>query len=139
MGLVTLTAQPKFTQEVSMTRRTAFNGSAAGRRRERLKAAAMARGIEARPEVISSEVLHRPTPSRITLSLKRDNYTPQRLKDVASKAAVQVHEYKNQIIRATYLFEHEFKRNKIESGSVCLPQVAVYSAGHRKSESVTAR
>ena len=28
---------------------------------------------------------------------------------------------------------------EIESGSVCLPQVAIFSAGHRKSESVTAR
>ncbi|UIW10379.1 hypothetical protein [Flyfo siphovirus Tbat2_3] len=26
-----------------------------------------------------------------------------------------------------------------ESGSACLPEVALYNAGHRKSESVTAR
>jgi len=30
-------------------------------------------------------------------------------------------------------------RPEPESGSVCLPQVAIFSAGHRKSESVTAR
>lgn len=115
-----------------MTRRTAFAGSAAGRRRERR--------AHLQSEVSnSSEVLHRPTPSRVTLSLKRADYTPSSLNVVAAKAATQVKEYRNQIIRATYLFNHEFKRKPVLEGAMCLPEVAIFAAGYRKSESVTAR
>ena len=46
-----------------MTRRTQFKGNSRSRRRERLKAKALANGVLAREEAISSEVLHRPTPS----------------------------------------------------------------------------
>ena len=44
-----------------MTRRTQFKGNSRSRRRERLKAKALANGVLAREEAISSEVLHRPT------------------------------------------------------------------------------
>lgn len=47
-----------------MTRRTAFNGSAAGRRRER-RASLQSEASS------SSEVMHRPTESRVVLSCKR--------------------------------------------------------------------
>ncbi|EOR0882572.1 antitermination protein, partial [Escherichia coli] len=47
-----------------MTRRTQFKGNSRSRRRERLKAKALANGVLAREEAISSEVLHRPTLSR---------------------------------------------------------------------------
>lgn len=53
----------KVHQEVYMTRRTQFKGNSRSRRRERLKAKALANGVLAREEAISSEVLHRPTPS----------------------------------------------------------------------------
>lgn len=32
-----------------------------------------------------------------------------------------------------------WREPKEESGGACLPQVAMYSAGHRKSENITAR
>lgn len=43
-----------------MTRRTQFKGTSRARRRERLKAKALANGVLAREEAITSEVLHRP-------------------------------------------------------------------------------
>lgn len=72
------------------------------------------------------------TPSPITLSLKRADYTPSSLNAMAAKAATQVKEYRNQIIRATYLFNHEFKRNPVYEGAMCLPDVAIFYAGYRK-------
>lgn len=90
-----------------MTRRTAFNGSASGRRRERLKLAAIARGVEATQEVISSEKLHRPTPSRAVLTLSRKV-------DRVEKALIG---------RDTKVYDSADNR--------CLPQVAIFQAGHR--------
>lgn len=97
-----------------MTRRTEFKGSSAARRRERLKSAAISRGVEAKEEVISSEKLHRPTPSRVVLQCKR-------------KPCM-----KSEVVTITSMV------SKYE-GSVCLPEVALYAAGHRKSENITAR
>ncbi|EBR0345106.1 antitermination protein, partial [Salmonella enterica subsp. enterica serovar Bareilly] len=54
-----------------MTRRTTFNGSAAGRRRERR--AALQNAVTA-----SSEVMHRPTLSRAQIQAKGKHETPKR-------------------------------------------------------------
>ncbi|HIH4880387.1 TPA: antitermination protein N [Citrobacter braakii] len=90
-----------------MTRRTSFNGSASGRRRERR--AALQNEVTA-----SSEALHRPTESRVQLQCKRK---PSMRSEVVT-ITTMVSQY---------------------SGSTCLPDVALYSAGHRRSKSVTAR
>ncbi|RFU89391.1 MULTISPECIES: antitermination protein N [Citrobacter] len=90
-----------------MTRRTSFNGSASGRRRERR--AALQNEVTA-----SSEALHRPTESRVQLQCKRK---PSMRSEVVT-ITTMVSQY---------------------SGSICLPDVALYSAGHRSSKSVTAR
>ncbi|MDW2592644.1 transcriptional antitermination N peptide [Citrobacter braakii] len=90
-----------------MTRRTSFNGSASGRRRERR--AALQNEVTA-----SSEALHRPTESRVQLQCKRK---PSMRSEVVT-ITTMVSQY---------------------SGSTCLPDVALYSAGYRKSSKVTAR
>jgi len=98
-----------------MTRRTTFNGSAAGRRRER-------RASLQSEASVSSEALHRPTDSRVVLSCKRPAMSR------TDKAVETETEYRKQILAAAA----RYAGPEIESGSVCLPQVAVYSAGHRK-------
>lgn len=90
-----------------MTRRTSFNGSASGRRRERR--AALQNEVTA-----SSETLHRPTESRVQLQCKR-------------KPAMR-----SEVVTITTMVSQY-------SGSTCLPDVALYAAGHRSSKSVTAR
>ncbi|MCX8980837.1 antitermination protein N [Citrobacter portucalensis] len=90
-----------------MTRRTSFNGSASGRRRERR--AALQNEVTA-----SSESLHRPTESRVQLQCKR-------------KPAMR-----SEVVTITTMVSQY-------SGSTCLPDVALYAAGHRSSKSVTAR
>ncbi len=64
-----------------MTRRTQFKGNSRSRRRERLKAKALANGVLAREEAISSEVLHRPTLSRAQIQAKGTHETPDRIED----------------------------------------------------------
>ncbi|WP_214238085.1 antitermination protein [Rosenbergiella gaditana] len=71
--------------------------------------------------------------------VQRPGYEPKPLILVAASAKRQVINYKNGIIRATYLYMHEFKRKPVVEGSICLEQVAIYAAGHRKSNQVTAR
>ena len=90
-----------------MTRRTSFNGSASGRRRERR--AALQNEVTA-----SSEALHRPTESRVQLQCKRK---PSMRSEVVT-ITTMVSQY---------------------SGSTCLPDVALYSAGHRNTKQITAR
>lgn len=90
-----------------MSRRTAFNGSASGRRRER-------RAILQNAETASSEVMHRPTPSRVTLQCKRK---PSMRAEVVTITTI----------------------TKRYEGSVCLPDVALYAAGYRTSKNITAR
>ena len=90
-----------------MSRRTAFNGSSAARRRER-------RAHLQSEAAISSEVMHRPTPARVELQCKRK---PKMRAEVVTITS-QVQHYE---------------------GSCCLPEVAIFAAGHRKSERVTAR
>lgn len=71
--------------------------------------------------------------------VQRPGYDPQPIILVATTAKKSVVNYKNQIIRATYLFNHEFKRIPIIDGGVCLSEVAIFNAGHRRTTSVTAR
>ena len=98
---------PKLTQEVFMTRRTEFKGSSTARRRAR-------RAELQSQESVSSEVMHRPTPSRVVLQCKRKSCM------------------KSEVVTITSMV------SKYE-GSVCLPDVAMYNAGYRKTVSVSAR
>ena len=104
-----------------MTRRTQFSGSASGRRRER-------RAHLQSEASVSAEVLHRPTPSRVVLQCKRP------AADRVVKAVDTETEYHKQILAGAA----KYIGGDID-GSICLPDVAIYRAGHRKSESVTAR
>lgn len=70
---------------------------------------------------------------------QRPGYLPKSLNSCAILAKREVIDYRNQIIRATYLFNHEFKRIPAVEGPACLPEVAIFAAGHRKSSPVTAR
>ncbi|CTU08437.1 Antitermination protein N [Escherichia coli] len=54
-----------------MTRRTQFKGNSRSRRRERLKAKALANGVLAREEAISSEVFEPPRESWRLNSLRK--------------------------------------------------------------------
>ena len=100
-------ASPKFIREESMSRKTEFKGTAASRRRAR-------RANLQSQEAISSDKLHRPTPSRVVLQCKL-------------KPAMRA-----EVITLTTL------TRKYE-GSTCLPNVALYAAGYRKSKQLTAR
>lgn len=127
----------KVHQEVTMTRRTAFNGSAAGRRRER-------RAALQNETTASSEVLHRPTLSRVQIQAKGKHETPKRIEDakslqfMAKDAFWQLEEYRRNLELAAIVYANEFGHKPPETG-VCLPDVALYAAGHRKCRQVTAR
>ncbi|HDN4471053.1 TPA: antitermination protein [Salmonella enterica subsp. enterica serovar Agona] len=127
-----------------MTRRTKFKGNSRSRRRERLKAKALANGVLAREEAISSEVLHRPTLSRAQIQAKGKHETPKRIEDakslqfMAKDAFWQLEEYRRNLERAAIVYANEFGHKPPETG-VCLPDVALYAAGHRKSKQITAR
>ncbi|WP_437609610.1 antitermination protein N [Erwinia sp. V71] len=104
-----------------MTRRTQFTGSAAGRRRERR--------AHLQSEVsVSSEVMHRPTPGRVVLQCQRKPV------DRVVKAVETDTEYHKQILAGAA----KYSGGEIDSG-MCLPEIAIFRAGYRKSESVTAR
>lgn len=120
-----------------MTRRTSFSGSASGRRRERRAAL--------QSELTSStETLHRPTLSRAQKQAQGSHFTPSSIEEatvikfVAQDAVWQQKEYKRQLERAAIVYANEFGHKAIESG-MCLPDVAIFAAGHRKSKQVTAR
>lgn len=51
-----------------MSRKTAFNGSAAGRRRAQ-------RSHLQNPQTLSSDLIHRPTPSRAQIQAKGKHHT----------------------------------------------------------------
>ncbi|HEC6020105.1 TPA: antitermination protein [Salmonella enterica subsp. enterica serovar Reading] len=127
-----------------MTRRTQFKGNSRSRRRERLKAKALAKGVLAREEAISSEVLHRPTLSRAQIQAKGKHETPKRIEDakslqfMAKDAFWQLEEYRRNLERAAIVYANEFGHKPPETG-VCLPDVALYAAGHRKCGQITAR
>ena len=126
-----------------MTRRTAFNGSASGRRRERR--AALQNAVTA-----SSEVMHRPTLSRAQIQAKGKHETPKRIEDakpiyfIAQDALWNSEEskiqYKRKIEDAANMYAKEFgnKIHQMETG-VCMQDVALFAAGHRTSKQVTAR
>lgn len=84
-----------------MSCRTEFKGSSAARRRAR-------RAELQSQEALSSEVMHRPTPSRVVLQCKR-------------KPCM-----KSEVVTITNMV------SKYE-GSCCLPEVALYAAGHRNT------
>ena len=69
---------------------------------------------------------------------QRPAYEPAAVKFVAQDAIWQRNEYKRQIERASIVYQHEFKRSPMDNG-ICIPGVAIYAAGFRKSNSVTAR
>ncbi|ECB6249410.1 antitermination protein [Salmonella enterica subsp. enterica serovar London] len=127
-----------------MTRRTQFKGTSRARRRERLKAKALANGVLAREEAISSEVLHRPTLSRAQIQAKGKHETPKRIEDakslqfMAKDAFWQLEEYRRNLERSAIVYANEFGHKPPETG-VCLPDVALYAAGHRKCGQITAR
>jgi len=105
-----------------MTRRTQFSGSASGRRRER-------RAHLQSEASVSTEVMHRPTPSRVVLQCKRP------AADRVVKAVDTETDYHKQILAGAA----KYIGNDIDS-AMCLPQVAIFSAGYRKSkDNVTAR
>ena len=105
-----------------MTRRTQFSGSASGRRRER-------RAHLQSEASVSAEVLHRPTPSRVVLQCKRP------AADRVVKAVETETEYHKQILAGAA----KYMGGEVQEG-MCLPQVAVYAAGYRKSKgNLTAR
>lgn len=97
-----------------MTRRTQFSGSASGRRRER-------RAHLQSEASVSAEVLHRPTPSRVVLQCKRP------ATDRVVKAVDTETEYHKQILAGAA----KYVGGEVQDG-MCLPQVALYQAGHRK-------
>lgn len=105
-----------------MSRKTAFAGSASGRRRERR--------AHLQTEVSSnSDIMHRPTPSRVVLQCKRQ------VMDRVTKAVETETEYRKQILAAAAAYTGP----EFDGGAMCLPDVAVYSAGFRKSGPLTAR
>ncbi|END0894955.1 antitermination protein, partial [Salmonella enterica subsp. enterica serovar Newport] len=92
----------------------------------------------------SSEVLHRPTLSRAQIQAKGKHETPKRIEDakslqfMAKDAFWQLEEYRRNLERASIVYANEFGHKPPETG-VCLPDVALYAAGHRKCRQVTAR
>lgn len=120
-----------------MTRRTAFKGSASGRRRIR-------RAHLQSEEAKSADVLHRPTLNRAQIQAKGTHHTPARIEDatpikfVAHDAIWQREEYKRNLERAAIVYGNEFGHKPLESG-MCLPDVALYAAGYRNTKQVTAR
>lgn len=68
----------------------------------------------------------------------KPGYEPAPIKFIAQDAIWQRKEYKLQLERAAIVYSNEFGHKPLESG-MCLPDVAIYAAGHRKSVSVTAR
>lgn len=70
--------------------------------------------------------------TRNTLTLKpKKRYAPKSLLSIFKNARRKVKAYKNHLLRAAHLFNFEFKRKPLETGSVCLPEVAIYAAGFR--------
>ncbi|MGP2470890.1 hypothetical protein V1956_20275 [Yersinia sp. 2540 StPb PI] len=68
-----------------------------------------------------------------TSPVRRAGYSPAPLRMIARAAFGRVKAYKMQIIRASYLFEYEFKRKPVIEGGLCLPEVAKFAAGFRNN------
>lgn len=92
-----------------MTRRTAFTGSSAGRRRERR--AALQNAVTA-----STETLHRPTLSRAQIQATGSHFTPASLEEatpikfVAQDAEWEREEYMRNLERAAILYSNELRQ-----------------------------
>ncbi|EHT00900.1 MULTISPECIES: hypothetical protein [Klebsiella] len=120
-----------------MSRKTAFNGSAAGRRRAQ-------RSHLQNPQTLSSDLIHRPTPSHAQIQAKGKHHTPERIEDalpikfVAQDIFWQREEYKRQIERATIIYQQEFAHQYAQPGT-WLFQRAIYALGLQKRKKVTAR
>lgn len=120
-----------------MSRKTAFKGSAAGRRRAQ-------RSHLQNPQTFSSEHLHRPTPCRAQIQAKGGHHTPERIEDalaikfVARDIFWQRDEYKRKIARAAIIYQQEFAHHYIEPGIYLYPR-AIYALGMQKTKKVTAR
>lgn len=69
----------------------------------------------------------------------RPAYEPVPIKFIVQDAFWQLEEYKRNIERAAIVYANEFGRKQDVSGAVCLPEVALFAAGHRTSKQVTAR
>ncbi|BFI46024.1 antitermination protein [Yersinia pseudotuberculosis] len=63
--------------------------------------------------------------------VRRAGYSPAPLRMIARAAFGRVKAYKMHILRASYLFEYEFKRKPVIEGGLCLPEVAKFAAGFR--------
>lgn len=120
-----------------MSRRTAFSGSASGRRRER-------RASLQNAATASTDTMHRPTLSRAQIQAKGSHFTPGSIEEataikfVAQDAEWEREEYKRNMERAAILYSNEFGHKPMETG-MCLPDVALYAAGYRNTKQVTAR
>ncbi len=68
----------------------------------------------------------------------KPGYEPTPIKFVAQDAVWQRKEYKRQLERAAIVYSNEFGNKPLDSG-MCLPDVAIYAAGYRKTTRVTAR
>lgn len=66
-----------------------------------------------------------------TSPVRRAGYSPAPLRMIARAAFGRVKAYKMHILRASYLFEYEFKRKPVIEGGLCLPEVAKFAAGFR--------
>ncbi|CTU13742.1 Antitermination protein N [Escherichia coli] len=88
--------------------------------------------------------LHRPTLSRAQIQAKGTHETPERIEDakpikfMAQDVIWQQKEYRRNLERAAIVYANEFGHKQPETG-VCLPNVAIYAAGYRKSKQLTAR
>ncbi|HHD7472487.1 antitermination protein [Klebsiella oxytoca] len=120
-----------------MSRKTAFHGSAAGRRRAQ-------RSHLQNPQALSSERLHRPTPSRAQIQAKGKHHTPARIENalpinfVAQDIFWQLEEYKRQIARATIVYQQEFSHHYAQPGA-WLCHRAIYAPGLQKRKKITAK
>lgn len=68
----------------------------------------------------------------------KPGYEPAPIKFIAQDAIWQRKEYKLQLERAAIVYSNEFGHKPVENG-MCLPDVAMYAAGYRKSGIITAR
>lgn len=86
----------------------------------------------------------RPTLSRAQIQAKGTHETPERIEDakpikfMAQDVIWQQKEYRRNLERAAIVYANEFGHKQPETG-VCLPNVAIYAAGYRKSKQLTAR
>ncbi|MFQ9622676.1 MAG: antitermination protein [Enterobacteriaceae bacterium] len=116
-----------------MSRKTAFNGSAAGRRRAQ-------RSHLQNPQTLSSDLIHRPTPSRAQIQAKGKHHTPERIEDalpikfVAQDIFWQREEYKRQIERATIIYQQNL-HTSMRSQELAIPEGNLCAWFAKKKES----